>query len=345
MHLEELLDSQVAPGGASVLMFRGGREFLRVTRGEALPGAPMERDAILLWLSSGKPVLAVAVAMLVERRRLNLDTRVSDYLPQFTSHAKELITVRHLLTHTAGLHRALKGIWEIPSWGEAISRVCDAELPEGFVPGEHAAYDPGASWFILAEIVTRAAGEPFERFIEREILAAAGMSDAAYCYTPEAYQKVAPRLARYFTNTRGHVHPLHWNEPPLTEMPRPGGSLRATIDDMARFYGALLDGLLVRADTLEQITSSQRGKMLDRTFGREMEWGLGIMPNNGIDAPYNFGPAASSKAFGHGGQQSSIVFADPETRTVFAAAYTTLPGEPAHNRRMNELLQAVFTIS
>lgn len=342
MDLDELISSQLTRGGLLILHLRDGAEVLRITRGEASPGVPMSRDTVLLWLSSGKPVLALAIALLKERGQLSLDDRVADYLPSFAAQGKQPITIRHLLTHTAGLHRALRGIWEVTSWHEAIAQVCDASLPEGFIPGQHAAYDPGASWFILAEIATRAAGEPFDAFVSREVFAPAGMTSAAYSYSPQAYDLASPHFARYYTTARGHVHELRWNDRQYTLMPRPGGSLRCTIDDMCRFYVALLDGQIVRPDTLKEFTTSRRGVMPDQTFGRPMDWALGIMPNNGPDTPYNFGPAASPLAFGHGGQQSSIAFADPQDRSVFAAAYTSLPGEPTHNRRMNALLATIF---
>jgi CubicO group peptidase (beta-lactamase class C family) len=80
----------------------------------------------------------------------------------------------------------------------------------------------------------------------------------------------------------------------------------------------------------------------DRTFGLPLDWGLGFMVNNGTEAPYNFGPAASGSAFGHGGQQSSLVFCDPENDLVFAAAYSGLCGEARHGQRMRQLLNAAF---
>src|SRR5690242_10619383 len=57
----------------------------------------MTPDTITLWLSSGKPLTAVAVAQLWEQQKLDLDDAVARFIPEFAAHGKENITIRHLL--------------------------------------------------------------------------------------------------------------------------------------------------------------------------------------------------------------------------------------------------------
>ncbi len=343
MDVNSLAEEQVATygGGFSMLVLRDGHVERRILAGEARPGVPMNPDAILLWLSSGKPVTAAAIALLYERGEIALEQAVTDFIPAFAANGKHSITIRHLLTHTAGLHRVIPSVWESSDWDFTIARICEAALPPGFVPGSDAAYDPSAAWFMLAEIISRVAGESFESFVRREIFNPAGMHHAAFSFTDEQANQLSEQLASYYTNRAGTLHELHWNSPPLTRTPRPGASLRATIDEMARFYQALLEGRILSPDTLALFASSARGMKFDKTFGAQMDWGLGFMVKGDPRLAYSFAPSASEKCFGHGGQQTSIAWADPQAHQVVAAAFTTLPGERQHNQRMAALLASL----
>jgi CubicO group peptidase (beta-lactamase class C family) len=310
--------------------------------GEARPGVPIADQTILLWLSSGKPVTATAIALLQQGGQLSVEHPVTMYIPEFAAAGKQAITVRQLLTHTAGLHRVIASAFETTDWPSTIARICAAPVAPGFIPGQHAAYDPSAAWFVLGEIIARVAAEPFERFVGREIFERADMPDAAYSFTDEQAARISARLAQYSIIRAGQRHLLNWNEPPVTRLARPGASLRATIGEMANFYSALVAGRLLRLETLKLFTSPTRGLIADRTFGTPMDWGLGFMVKGDPRAAYSFGPQASERAFGHGGQQTSIAFADPEKGIVLVAAYTTLPGERQHNGRMAELIVAAF---
>ena len=77
----------------------------------------------MLWLSSTKPTTAVALAQLWEQGLLDLDDPVARHIPEFAAQGKEGITLRHLLTHTAGL-RMLDVGWPGDPWDEIIARIC-----------------------------------------------------------------------------------------------------------------------------------------------------------------------------------------------------------------------------
>ena len=84
--------------GGQIYVSREGRPLANLGFGWARPGLEMRRDHIVIWLSAGKPLTAVATLQQVERGGVGLDTRVCDLIPEFGSHGKEGITVRHLLT-------------------------------------------------------------------------------------------------------------------------------------------------------------------------------------------------------------------------------------------------------
>src|SRR3954452_5221340 len=104
----DTLERQRAEGlhdGAQVYVSRFGEPLLDVAIGESRPGRALERDDVMLWYSSGKPVTTTAVLQLWERGRLGLDDRVADYVPGWAA-GKEQVTLRHVLTHTGGFTMA-----------------------------------------------------------------------------------------------------------------------------------------------------------------------------------------------------------------------------------------------
>src|SRR5688572_6836200 len=88
--------------GAQLYISRAGQVLIDEAFGEAREGVPMQRESITLWFSAGKPLTAAAIGRLVERGSLTWDTPVAQVIPEFAQHGKETVTLRHLLTHTAG---------------------------------------------------------------------------------------------------------------------------------------------------------------------------------------------------------------------------------------------------
>src|SRR5262249_12653519 len=143
--------------GAQLYVSRHGQVIANVALGESRPGVAMTTDTINLWFSSGKPFAAVAIAQLWERGLLDLDDRVSKFIPEFGAKGKEPITIRHLLTHTGGFRAAIGLTWT-DSFEEAISKICKAPLEPRWIPGRTAGYHAFTAWYILGEIVRRIDG-------------------------------------------------------------------------------------------------------------------------------------------------------------------------------------------
>ncbi len=114
----------------------------------------MGTETLIVWMSSTKPIAAVAVAQLWERGKLELDDPVVRHIPEFGSNGKEAITIRHLLTHTAGI-RGIAGRWEQQPWEKIVETICAMRIEPGWEPGKKAGYHVATSWYILAEIVRR----------------------------------------------------------------------------------------------------------------------------------------------------------------------------------------------
>lgn len=349
--------------GAQLCVCRDGAVLIDEAFGNARDGVAMRTDSLTLWFSAGKPITVVAIGQLVERGRLKWDVPVAEVIPEFAHNRKEAVTVRHLLTHTAGLRNA-DAIDSSLSWDEQIARICDLPLEENWIPGERAGYHVSGTWQLLGEIVRRVTGQPVDEFARANIFLPLEMRDSwlalgvhpSGCSSPDTLKRghrtraedYADRIAFVYDMSGGTAQPKQeWNSEDGLTRCRPGGNVRGPVRELARFYEALLNGgeNILQPDTVRTMTSRQRAGMFDETFQFKMDWGLGFILNSnrdGFQMPYSYGRRASHETFGHSGNQSSCAFADPHHKLVVAWVCNGLPGERKHQQRQRAINNAIY---
>ncbi len=329
----------------------GGRESVDLAFGERRPEQPMTPDTLMIWLSSTKPVAAVAIARLWERGLVELDDPVVRYLPEFGARGKERITLRHVLTHTSGI-RMLNVGWPDASWEEIIDTICRARPEPRWDPGEKAGYHLSSSWFILGELVRRIDGRHFRRYVREEIFEPLGMHDSWVGMPPERHAAYGDRLGKMYNTDGGVRMARRWDREAHVVGCSPGGNGYGPIRELGLFYEMLLgrgrrgDVRILSPQTVEALTTPHRVGMYDLTFKHKLDWGLGFIINSShYDAdlpPYGYGRHASRRTFGHSGFQSSTGFADPEHGLVVAAVTNGNPGEPRHTERFRDVTEAIY---
>lgn len=335
--------------GGQIAVWMGDRELVDAGFGQSFPGEPVMRDDMPLWLSCTKPVSAAAFLLLVDEGEVALDDLVARFVPEFAQRGKDAVTVRHLLTHTGGFRSADLG-WKPQPWEEAIRQVCEAPLEPHWIPGKTAGYHIDSGWYMLAEIVRRIRGEVFERFIRRELFLPLGMPDWYVGIPEDIFLEREHRLVRLFnTTTRPPSEHTLYRDPEVAALCRPGGSGRGPARQLARFMECLLHPerqAIFRPETLLAMRSRQRVGLLDKTFQKPIDWGLGLIINStrtpGEILPYGFGALASPDTFGHGGNQSTAMLADPRNDLIITLAFNGQPGERIHQRRIHDVLTAIY---
>jgi len=350
----QVLEEGVAQGqhpGAQLYVSRRGQVIADLALGEASPGVPMAVDSLTHWLSAGKPLLAVAAVQLWERGLLHLDQPVADIVPEFGVRGKDAITVRHVLTHTGGfrsvvdLYRGRGPVEELPA------RVFQARLERDWVPGRRAAYHILSGWFALGEVVARASGLPVCEYVRRHVLLPAGMEDSWLRLPDDGAAGYGDRLAGLYDTSRGRTTPRYQWLSAAGAPCVPGAGARGPARQLGRLYEALLaggegvQGRVLGPAAVEAMVARHRVGLCDETFDAPMDWGLGVIADNkhyGDPAPYGYGPHASPRAFGHGGNQSSVGYADPEHGLVVAAVVNGMPGPEAHQQRFERLNRAIW---
>jgi CubicO group peptidase (beta-lactamase class C family) len=324
--------------------------------GLARDGVPMTRDTLTLWMSAGKPVTAVAVLQLVDRGLIALDTRVAEVIPEFGQNGKAAITLRHILTHTAGFRGPLNNFTP-GTWDEILQRVYALKQEAGWVPGDKAGYHIGSSWFVLGELVRRLDGRSIDRFVHEEIFSPLGEPEASIGIDPDVYDGQPTRWSLVYDTSKESTPEWQGNTREANTLPRPGANARGPIRALGQMYERLLapsppDPLpeyrereLISAPLARAMTSRQRAGMLDQTFKQTLDWGLGVMVDSKQYAgehAYGFGPHASADTFGHSGNQSSCGFFDPAHELVVAWTCNGMPGEAKHQARASAINAAIY---
>jgi CubicO group peptidase (beta-lactamase class C family) len=320
--------------------------------GETSPGRPMTPQTINPWLSAGKPLTAVTICKLWERGELQLDDRVTRFLPEFASGGKEKITIRHVLTHTCGFRNVDTG-WPEVSWGETVLRICDSPLEPDWVVGRTAGYHTSTSWFILGEILARITGVSYTEAMTKELFEPLEMFETWPALSAEQLNSHQDRLGAFYAREQGELRLLDWNTPQRSGAASPGSNTRGPIRELGRFYEMLLNlgetprGRFLSPQTVDALTARHRVGEFDHTLAHVVDFGLGfIIDSNRYGAetvPYGYGRFCSPRTFGHGGSQSSQGWCDPENKLIVAYFFNGRPGEGQHNRRARTLNEAIFT--
>ncbi|HVV99434.1 MAG TPA: serine hydrolase domain-containing protein, partial [Planctomycetaceae bacterium] len=225
--------------GAQVYVSRDATPLADFAWGESRPGVAMTTDSILLWMSAGKPVAAVAIAQLVEQGLASFDDPVARHIPAFAAGGKEAITIRHLLTHTGGFRSAYLG-WPNAPWDDIITRICAMPLEADWIPGQRAGYHVATSWFILGEIVRQIDARAYWEYVRDEIFIPLQMRDAWVGMPPEQYEAYGDRIGVLQNTEGGKLEPHPYTSQAHVLACAPGSNAHGPAHDLGRFYEMLV---------------------------------------------------------------------------------------------------------
>ncbi len=334
--------------GAQLYVSRFGKPVLEYACGDAAPGRPLTPDSLMAWFSACKPLTAMAIALLYDRKALRLDNPVRRFLPHFGG-GKEACTVRHVLTHQGGFAGAVSHS-ETRTWEEVIAAIC--AYPAEYAPGSRAGYHPSSGWTVLGEIVRVVDGRSIERFLAEELLDPLGMADSHLCI-PEARQgPLRPRMALVqIGHDKGapfvtEQFIAQHNDPAEWARVKPSGGMRGPARDLGRFYEMLLaQGVTREGDrlldprTVALFTACHRWGLPDLTLmNAPLAWGLGF----GLYGNADIHPSVSRRVFGHSGMVSSVALGDPERELACVIVTTGLLPPGPNARRLREVSEAVI---
>jgi CubicO group peptidase (beta-lactamase class C family) len=322
--VQALIDNEKM-AGANIIVARKGKIVLFESLGmmDKKAKKPMQKDTIFRIYSMTKPLTSVAVMMLYEQGKLDLDDAVSKHIPEFRKvkvyaesgeHDQQAhqMTIRDLLRHTSGLtygffgNTAVDKMYKAGNILERESSLRDMINKLSDIPLLN---QPGTKWHysvstdVLGYLVQKVSGQPLDEFFRQNILEPLDMKDTSF-YVPK--EKVNRFAACYGPKKKSGLKLVddpaksnYLNEPSLLSG---GGGLVSTARDYMRFCQMLLnkgqlDGKrLLRSKTVEMMTSNQLSDSVKR--GKGLGFGLGFsIQLEGDKFPqgeYGWGGAAST---------------------------------------------------
>jgi CubicO group peptidase (beta-lactamase class C family) len=354
--LQRYVDENRIAGAVALVLCDGQTAYERaVGWSDKEAGRRMTADTIFRIASQTKAITSTAILSLAEEGRLTLADPVSRTIPQFakttvaaggaTAPAKRAITIRDLLTHTAGISYGTepgvasqyeaKGLGPAAGFGwytaDKDEPVCStmerlATLPFVAQPGEQWVY--GYNTDILGCVVERASGMPLDSFVRTRITEPLRMTDTQF-FLPAAQRT---RLAAVYASgadgliTRAPDGPRGQGN--YVDGPRRsfagGAGLLSTARDYGRFLemirrGGELDGVRILSSRSVKLMTTNQVGTLHSTAG--LGFGLGFQTTdrygaNGMD---------SEGAFGWGGAYGTVYRVDPEARLVMLLMIQLLP--------------------
>lgn len=372
--LQQHVDDGVIAGAVALVM-RDGEIVYEQAVGwmDREEGRPMTTDAIFRIASQSKAITSAAVMMLVEEGSVALNDPVSRWIPSFADAqvavvregnvnlvpVRRPITIRDLLTHTAGIsyggepHIAEAYQAQGLGYGEAFGwytahneeRICETmdrlgSLPFVRQPGESFVY--GYNTDILGCVVERASGVPLDQFFQERITGPIGMTDTYFFLPPEKAERLATvyapdeegKAVRAPDGPRGQGH--------YVEGPRRsfagGAGLLSTARDYARFLEAIrrggeLDGARILApQSVALMSTNQIGDLRGTGVG----FGLGFETVERLGAS----GYSSVGSFGWSGAYGTAYEIDPEQRMVRVLMLQLVPF--SNNRLRDAVETAVY---
>ncbi|WP_197990422.1 serine hydrolase domain-containing protein [Streptomyces pactum] len=344
-----------AEDGLQVAVHLGGEPVVEAAAGPVGPGhdRPFGPDTLVHSFSVGKGFTATLVHVLAERGLLDHDTPIAELWPEFAAHGKERITVRQVLTHTAG----------VPHLPDRLTRaeLCDWDTMCAVVAGLEPRWEPGTAsgyhgWtfgWLLGETVRRATGLTPSQALRRYLTEPLGIADELFFGLPASHaDRTAPLVEGGWAAWLADLPP----DAPFRALVVPNPRLWTTADlanrpeylvaDLpacgtttaraaARLYAALIgevDGVRLLSPEWTARAAEPAVTGRDRMLLGHYTKGLGYF----LGLPETAGEVT---CFGHHGSGGSIAFADRDRGMSFALTRTRLvaPG----NRTARLLVDAV----
>jgi CubicO group peptidase (beta-lactamase class C family) len=344
--MQKYVSENKLPGMVTMLA-RKGKVVSFQKYGNMEEGKPMQKEAIFRIASMTKPVTSVALMILYDEGRLQLDDPVSKYIPEFKdlqvfssddAHGLHLekqinpMTIRNLLTHTSGLCSGAED-----SYVDSLYRTAKlnegslqdeiqklARLPLAFQPGTRWQY--GLSTDVLGYIIEKISGKPLNVFFKERIFIPLKMTDTDYSVPLGKLDRVP---AVYSPGDKGiqvlNVPEVHNITEPFKSV-RGNGGLLSTATDYMSFCQMLLNkgeykgSRILKTETVELMTSNQLTHELmpdDDFLGRVMSgmgFGLGFAVFKEADQTNSKGSAGS---YWWSGSANTYFFIDPKEDLIF----------------------------
>jgi CubicO group peptidase (beta-lactamase class C family) len=286
-------------------------------------------DTLFNLFSASKAITAMVIHQLDERHLVHLDDPVAEVIPEFGRRGKEWITLRHILTHRAGIPTIPGTEVDLDLLADSdriVGILCDAEPVSP--AGRRLAYHALTGGYVLGEVVKRVTGKDIQTYLKDEITEPIGFENFRFGVADDRIDEVAvhastgPRMMPPVSTLLKRALGVGVQEAiDLSNDPRfltaviPSGNLITTANEGCLFYEMLLrsgelNGVRVFDRRTVRRAVAEHGHLeFDFTLCLPVRYGMGFMLGHSFFSPYG---AETHRAFGHLGFTNVIAWADPE---------------------------------
>ena len=349
------IDTEVKAGsipGAALVATRRGRKFVEHYCGSYrnLDGTdkPFECTVSSPLFSFSKGISATVAVMAHQDGLIDYDLPAQTYIPEFTGGGKEAITLRHLLTHSAGIPSvpiALVGTED--QWRAYIKTLCAASIE--WPVGSRTAYHGISGLFVVAEAIRRVSDmKPWDLICRERLFKPIGAQSFSFGPFPADFPVAV--IPAYFKSI---------NPSKNSFIGHPAGGCFGTVDDMLRLLNLIVAGgkwhghRLIKPEPLKEMLTVQYAVEIAKAVNdgkapAHEPWGLGWLVRG--TAPrceggpwFGFGDSKSPTLFGHAGVETVYGDGDPARDLAFVFIMTDKPRDATEatrlRREVSNLLQ------
>jgi CubicO group peptidase (beta-lactamase class C family) len=310
--------------------------------------------------SATKAFVAGAMWVLIGEGSVDISQRVVDFVPEFGSNGKDVITVEQVMLHTSGFPLAPLGP---PDWYTREGRVAQfARWRLNWEPGTKYQYHATSAHWVLAEIIERVAGADYRDFIEHRITAPNGLprvlgigldhQDDIATVSSLGTPPTPDELEAVFGIRElpvGDVTPealLRLNQPQERVLGVPGGGGIMRAADLALFYQALLHDPagIWKPEVLADATATVRNDLPDVLTRIRAHRSLGVIVCGDDGWLRGFGKTQSPRSFGHNGAGGQVAWADPDSGWSFAYLTSGLDQHLLREARRGVALSSIAAV-
>ncbi len=333
--LNEFIDKEVRDGsfpGAAIIVTEYGEQALERSWGtycsQAQRTNPLDTSVSHMLYSFSKGISATVIAVAHQKGLVDYDAPVSAYVSEYRGGWKDGTTIRHLLTHSAGIPRApLAEVYTDGSWQQGVAACCAA--PVEWAPGSKTEYHGLSGLFLAAACVRKALGmAPWEEICREFLFTPLGADSLSFRVPSD------PRLA---LTPQPSAPPCPIDTSRYALLGHPGGGCFGRLEDVVKVlelhlcqgrYGEQQilrpeeTAAMLRVQYEEQIAQAQRS-------GEQPvhePWGLGWLIRRDLTNHwFGFGESTCQRAFGHAGIDTVLGVADPERQVALVFVTTNSP--------------------
>lgn len=328
MRVAGLFDRMLAEGlhdGAQLAVLRNGEQLFAACGGKVVQNGDPVAPSTLFQMRSITKLLATLVALRsFERGRFDFDDPVAAHWPEFANEGKQAITIRHVMSHRAGIPDG-PALPLIDLQDRSKVRKAIEAMPLVWEPGTENGYHAHTIGWVLQELVMRWEGKPLELLLREEVLAPLGIHDIHLGLAEKDY----PRMAKMTVGAE--VRTIQARRSAMSDFINSYDGIRlpmasvmgvASATELAKLMAVLANGgesngyrvVSERSLGLASVPTNAQG-YVDLRLNHPIRWGLGFILGT---TPDIYGSSDRPHLIGHAGGGANVAWADLKTGLAVA---------------------------